>query len=294
MSTLDKFFDKALVTSESTVDDSPYSRRLLPCLRANSDFGIRNALSELLLHPHVRSFRTRAALGQSNQPHIFHVLETFSLNQQGEGIQNVIGIYLLHGPRLQQRAQTEDLVYIGQSLAMKADSQKGLGIRLRSTQRWQSIAKCQAALRQHANLPARSDVMWAHQRLASTEFGETRLVVLSVFSFPRADMGSAIFHYAYLLTLAETLDVLFLASYQPKSSITSDLCRNRNCLAMRSQIPHSAFEGLDRELLSRQEIRRYAPILSIHRSPDEIHTFIDVVQQNESAVYHHMTRNPGI
>ncbi|KAF4465687.1 Aminodeoxychorismate synthase [Fusarium albosuccineum] len=295
MSILDSLFNEALAATESTVDDSPLSRALRRWLKANSDIRTRNGLAELLLHPHMRSFRTRAALGQCDQRLIFDILETFPLSQQGEGIPNVIGIYLLYGPQLRYEVRGEDLVYVGQTIAMRSDpKKKRIGIRLRSTQHWQSITKCRAALERRAGIPARSDILWAHRRLASPEIGETRLAVLSVFPFPTAEMGSAIFHYAYLLTLAETIDAVFLASYQQKGAVTSNARGSQNSLPLRPRMPQAVFEGLNRELPSKQDIRRGLSILSIHWSPDEINTFIHIVQQNQSSVYHHMTCNPGV
>ncbi|KAK1770725.1 hypothetical protein QBC33DRAFT_529082 [Phialemonium atrogriseum] len=69
---------------------------MLRWLKANSSVRILNALSEFLLYLHVRSLRTRAALGQGRTERIFSILETFSLSQQGEGIPNVTGTAYTH------------------------------------------------------------------------------------------------------------------------------------------------------------------------------------------------------
>lgn len=190
ISILNGLFEEALATTESTVDDSPFSDRLLRWLKANSNIRVGNALSELLLHPHVRSFRTRAAFGQRKQHRIFDILETFPLNEQGEGIPNVVGIYLLYGPRIHHEAQIGDLIYVGQTLAMRSDPQrKGLGIGLRSTQHWKSISQHRASLRQRAELPARSHICGLIDGLRTPNLARRGLLYYLSFPFRTQKRG---------------------------------------------------------------------------------------------------------
>jgi hypothetical protein len=145
MSILDQIFEMALKTNEESVPDSPFAFPMLRWLQANSDMKTRNALLEFLLHPHVRSYRCRAALGQLNQRLIFDILESYPLTQCGKAVPNVVGTYLLHRVRTdeQDKSQDEsqDLVYIGQSAAVKPSDTGALGLYLRSQQHWYEISK---------------------------------------------------------------------------------------------------------------------------------------------------------
>ncbi|KAH7153114.1 hypothetical protein EDB81DRAFT_446698 [Dactylonectria macrodidyma] len=179
---LNKLFEEAISTPEDRVQNSPCTLLMLRWLKKNSSERNRNALCELLLHPHIRSFRTRAALGQHSQDSIFEVLETCRLTRTGKGIPNVFGIYLLHGPR-KQGSIGRDLMYVGQSRAQQGSVSNAFGIKKRSMSHLEAILKCKAA-RGRSGRTGRDQsttVQWAHRRLSHTDFEDTRQAVLSVF-----------------------------------------------------------------------------------------------------------------
>ena len=90
MAILDKLLEEAISTPKDRAQKSPFTSLMLRWLRKNSNVRIRNVLCELLLHPHIRSFRTRTALGQHSQDSIFEVLETCRLTRTGEGIPTLL------------------------------------------------------------------------------------------------------------------------------------------------------------------------------------------------------------
>ncbi|KAL7936601.1 hypothetical protein V8C35DRAFT_295931 [Trichoderma chlorosporum] len=94
---LNRLFDAARETTEVSVDNSPFSTHMLLWLRANSSQKSRNAILEFLLHPQVRSFRTRAALGRGRIKRFSSIIETYQISDDGEDIPSVIGIYALFG-----------------------------------------------------------------------------------------------------------------------------------------------------------------------------------------------------
>ena len=171
--------------------DSPFAFPMLRWLQANSDMKTRNALLELLLHPHARSYRCRAALGQRNQRLIFDILESYPLTQCGKAGPNVVGTYLLHvvSPDEQDESQdkSQDLVYIGQSAAVKPSDAGAPGLCLQSQKYWYEISKVRTGA------PSKSG-LHVYRRLSDTKVERVEFAVQSVFSFPEAKMGNALRH----------------------------------------------------------------------------------------------------
>lgn len=248
----------------------------------------RNALCELLLHPHTRSFRTRTALGQHSQDSIFEVLETCRLTRTGEGIPNVFGIYLLHGPR-KQGSIGRDLIYIGQSRAQQGSWFNRFGIKKRSISHLEAILKCKAAGRcseptggvETTGGDPSTTVQWAHRRFSHTDFEDTRLAVLSVFPYPQSSAFQVLAVYPYLFALAEAIDTILLNSYLPRSGSAEAF----ELWLRPPHIPQRLFEGVNRELPSRQQLHFYLPVISISWSPEEICAFVNMVRDNEAFVY---------
>jgi hypothetical protein len=111
-SLLDGLFNAAMTTPISSVGDSPFTQHMLRWLKVNSSIQMRNALIDFLLHPHIRPYRTRAALGQTKTQRIFSILEMFPLSSDGGRIPNVFGIYLICGHQANS-SMKENLVYVG-------------------------------------------------------------------------------------------------------------------------------------------------------------------------------------
>jgi hypothetical protein len=150
---------------------------------------MRHALLEFLLHPLVRSFRTRDAIGSGSTEYIISTIETFPLSQTGSGIPSVLGIYALLGQQTEDNS--EDLVYVGQGGSTKQHRDTGRGIRHRSTEHYRDTLKCRDkppvdATAQNDTADARKGVLWVHRRLASLQGGMIRVALLSVFPFPES------------------------------------------------------------------------------------------------------------
>lgn len=274
-------------TTEASIDNSPFSLQMFRWIRANLSQESRNAILEFLLHPHVRSLRTRAALGQGRTERISSILETWPISDDGEGIPSVIGIYALFG---WQPDDETDLAYVGQSAKVKAKN-GNRGIRSRSIVHFGRIMKCKLFLRpdettRSGRKTSDPDILWAHQRLASPTVASIELAVLSVFPFPCSAVGNGNIHYNYLLSLAEAIDVLFLKSLKLENN---DICREYRLATEQvirpSNLPQWRFEGLNRALPSKQRVRFGAPLLALYWSPDEIAVFLEVFEQHKSEIY---------
>lgn len=96
MSVLNLIFDASQETTAESMTESHFTYQTLRWFQANADPKIRNLTLEFLLHPHVRSFRCRAALGQPDEQRLLNMLELVPLTSCGSGIPSVIGTYLLH------------------------------------------------------------------------------------------------------------------------------------------------------------------------------------------------------
>ncbi|KAH7153115.1 hypothetical protein EDB81DRAFT_446652 [Dactylonectria macrodidyma] len=53
-------------------------------------------------------------------------------------------------------------------------------------------------------------------------------------------------------------------------------------------MPRGVFEGVNRELPSRQQLHFHIPVISISWSPEDVCAFVDMVRDNEAIVYQHM------
>jgi len=294
MSILDQIFEMALKTNEESVPDSPFAFPMLRWLQANSDMKTRNALLEFLLHPHVRSYRCRAALGQRNQQLIFDILESYPLTQCGKAVPNVVGTYLLHGVRTdeQDKSQDEsqDLVYIGQSAAVKPSDTGALGLRLRSQQHWYEISKVRTGA------PSKS-ALHVHRRLSNAEIERVEFVVLSVFPFPKAEMGNTLRHFVCLLTLVETVDIVLIGSLSmPEAGGSTLYTGSQHGVSLRpSWLPSRACEGLNRALPIKQHNKLLGTsVVSTCWSPQDVVSLISLVERHERDIYVHVGSNQGV
>ncbi|CAH0049270.1 unnamed protein product [Clonostachys solani] len=92
---LDNIYQALSYSSNENLDTSPFHESMFRWLCANSSAASQQAILDVLLHPHVRSYRTRAVLGRQDWRDLFHSLETFSLATQVPRIPSVIGTYAL-------------------------------------------------------------------------------------------------------------------------------------------------------------------------------------------------------
>ncbi|KAH7322914.1 hypothetical protein B0I35DRAFT_190270 [Stachybotrys elegans] len=290
LSLLDSLFDAAQSVLAGTARDEPFTKHMLRWLKVNSSERMRNALSEFFLHPLVRSFRTRAALGQGKTERIFDILESLPLSEGGDGIPNILGIYLVHGHHAD--STEDDLAYVGQCGSMKPDWNGALGARLRAKQHHNDILRCRNALPVEATTrdAARSAVkgtLWVHQRLANPDISAIGFSLLSVFPFPHSALGRENIHFRFLLSVAETLDVLLMTSLRSKDNLPiNEGYRLLSGRTLRpSHLPRWKLEGLNRVLPSNQPVTIGSPLWSMCWSPDKISTFMDLVREHKSEVH---------
>jgi hypothetical protein len=281
---VDQLFEMARNTDKEDISNSSLNHHMLHWLRANSEGNIRNALLELLLHPHVRSFRCRNALGQVSQASMLENLEMSPLTHCGSSAPNVLGTYLLHGMHKDDPEKREDLVYVGQSAAVTPTDTGAVGLRARLEQHLQDI------LRYRTLDASRKRALYVHQRLSSDQIDKVRFGVLSVFPFPNVGMGEFLRHFLSLMTLAETVDILLVGSLcdlEPGVSFRFIGSLPKTTLRLLS-LPRRTYEGLNRALPTKQPNQRLGTlIVNADWSPQDVECFMSLVEQHEQEVYIH-------
>ncbi|KAF5002520.1 hypothetical protein FDECE_10614 [Fusarium decemcellulare] len=273
MDIVKELFKKATSTVPSRAEDSPFSSSMLSWLQSNAE--TQNEISEFLLHPHVRSFRCRAALGQPNLRLALEQVPAFELSRCGNAVPNVVGTYALHGRRTDEDGARQDLLYIGQAADLEP-SDGALGIRLRSKQHWSTIEE-RAGVYQ----------MYAHQELARV--GGAKVAVLSAFPFPRATMGKVRNQYLYLLALAETVDIILLDCLdpeidpQPQISLAPLSLHPKACVALNTAWPTNRFPPPEYDM--------HIPDI-VKWSLDEVSALVTLIGDNEKTVFPSLREPP--
>lgn len=113
-----------------------------------------------------------------------------------------------------------------------------------------------------------------------------------MFPFPTPEMGeNTLRHHLPILTLVETVDVFLIDSLGTLKD--SDVAR---CIGPREglsslrpeRLPHRTYEGLNRAVPVNQTNKRLGGlIVSTSWSPQEVASFISVVEEHEHNVYVH-------
>jgi hypothetical protein len=101
-------------------------------------------------------------------------------------------------------------------------------------------------------------------------------------------LGIQNIHHRFLLSVAETLDVLFLKSLGSKEAPapTSQEYQLQSGLSLRPpQLPQWELRGLNRILPSKQPVKVGSALISMHWTPDEVHIFMDLVREHEHELY---------
>ncbi|KAF5259533.1 hypothetical protein FOXYS1_9836 [Fusarium oxysporum] len=203
---VDRVFDTVLKYTTRPKAQSPFSPEMSRWLKDISDLNTRASLYEFLLHPAVRSYRCRAAIGREpvsrkQESRLFNHLEFFPVTECGSAVPNVNGTYLLHGVRASDKDPSLDQIYVGQAAAVKLNSTGAVGVRKRAMQHHDHIS------------PGGEKFLHFHQRLSEPDIERVDVTVLSMFPYPTPDMGEEVLrHYTALLTLVETIGVLLIDS----------------------------------------------------------------------------------
>ncbi|VTO93269.1 unnamed protein product [Fusarium graminearum] len=286
ISMLEDIFKQAGDTSQDNTPFSLFSPTMLVWLKANSDERTRNALISLLLHPHVRSLRCRAAMGHRNTNTLLNILEFHELRSCGEEIPNVIGTYFIHGEltEINSAGETDHIGYSGQALSIKPDKRKSVGIRQRARSHWKEMMKFKLDPNKY------KDALHMYHRLEGVD--KVELAVLSVFPFPQTAMGNASRHLYYIASLAETIDILLLDCVNLVGKPFGHHSALPHGMSLRPKdVPLRSFEGLNRALPIKQ--MGFGPHLSsVTWSPKEICRMIEIINQHEDQVYLHFVGKP--
>jgi hypothetical protein len=264
-------------------------------MSANSQKNSRQAILQILLHPHIRSFRVRAALGKRNWQSLFSDLESESLDKEAP---NVVATYLLQGRRRPDSSVLQaDMGYCGKAGALTFRTpSEGCGVRRRMCQHRdeiRSVRKKRARKKLNPSIvPEEEETalgkrrnLWVHLRLAHEDIDSLSYCLLSVFPF-LGGHDRILVQFRCLLTLAEAIDIIYLGTLV---DIHSPQVSKRwggefgLCIRPRS-MPHAGFEGLNRALPTRQEMQLRG-LGRTNWSPDEIIAVMDVFRHHESKAY---------
>lgn len=286
MDIIDAVFNAALKYRDTTFEQAPFCWHMLQWCKANDH--LRPRLVELLLHPLVRGYRCRNAVGQ--QPTAHHdtlaKMEYFPLSERPKAVPNVLGIYLLHGIRTQSQDPVKDPRYVGQAASMSINASGAVGIRLRGEQHCTSVKSCKCGLKTVKR------ALHVHKRLSKTDITGIEITVLSLFPYPVPQLGEeALRHFLSILTLAETIDMILVDTMSQLEGHEYSLRvgSKEGFAALRpAGVPRRFHEGLNRAFpLTQGNNRMKGLSYCASWSPSEVAVFIQAVKEHEHNVYVH-------
>lgn len=293
---LHKLFEEAAKFTQKDHSKGPFTGPLWGWMYANRHEDSQTAFLRILLHPHIRSYRVRAALGGQSYESLFDDLQLRSLDTRAP---NVMGTYFLAGRR---RSDSEflkaDIAYVGQACALNTKISSGRGIRSRIIQHAEKIEqeKSETTRKKRAakiilaqdqqgpeNQPGtkKSVRLWASQRLAHNDIENVSYQLLSLFPVPRKHLRS-LDQMRFLLTLAEAIDIVFLGTLSPQYSVRfGGECGVR---IRPADMPKPPYEGLNRALPTSQVVKFYS-LERTNWKPSEVDIFMQVFKDYPSEVY---------
>ncbi|KAI9147671.1 Aminodeoxychorismate synthase [Paramyrothecium foliicola] len=285
-SILDNIFKALSCFSDDNLNSSPFHESGFRWLCANANTGSQQAILDVLLHPHVRSFRNRAVLGSGDWSDAFCALETFSLTDQASQVPAIIGTYALYGRRRAQSALSHDMVYIGQAGSLSGLTD--IGMRRRAHEHQGHILR-RKQLQHQARQSAKRNPndFWVYRRITHDDIAEVSLAILTVLPYPRYFVHNASFHVPFLLTLAEAIDTIYLRTVSPSNSHSPQAWGGLYAHQLRPcSMPHSPFEGLNRAFPLKQPITQFGSIKTRRFwTPAEVLAFIDTIADNQDQIY---------
>ncbi|KAF2192814.1 hypothetical protein K469DRAFT_694852 [Zopfia rhizophila CBS 207.26] len=99
-----RIFDMAFQYTHKSLEKSPSTMPFWKWLEANQDKDSRDKILGILLHPHTRSFKVRAAIGKRDWKNLSTELQMKPLDRE---VPNVLGTYHLEGERRYDAATLE-------------------------------------------------------------------------------------------------------------------------------------------------------------------------------------------
>jgi hypothetical protein len=97
-------------------------------LRANNTPRGREAILQILLHPHVRSYQIRSELGKRDWASLLPAVASTPIDELA---QNVLATYILFGRRKHDPSELyADIVYCGRAASIPAGTKQGMRKRM--------------------------------------------------------------------------------------------------------------------------------------------------------------------
>lgn len=298
---LDAIFDEAsrVPLEDVAAHKTPFTVQSWRWLNANSSIETRKAILNMLLDPRVRSFRVRAALGRQDWTNLASELHFYDL--VSEDIPAVAATYLILGCRhLNSSVQLEsDMAYVGQSTNTTASRP---GAAARASQHGKFIASCSKKKQAATGMPEDGtavqsepqNIQWAHRRLAHSDVQHRLFGLLSVFPFLNGlysrgmDLATLI-HFHCLVTLAETIDCIFLGTLgRGLDNTFLSIGVNFGNQIRPHSMPDPVFEPLNRALPIAQTLRNSGRLQhKVHASwsPQDVVVLTQIFTDHRSQIY---------
>jgi hypothetical protein len=257
-------------------------------LQANQDKDSRDYILGILLHPHTRSFKVRAAIGKRDWKNLSAELQMKPLDRE---VPDVLGTYHLEGERRCGAATLEkNERYCGRGIRYNSGHdlwQESYGVRARlltylliieakKREQTETTSKVPTQEQDKAELPNTLNV---YERLTHEDIERVRYSLLSVFPQVLETRQEKI-HFHCLLNLAESVDIVLLDTM---SDAAPPQYGGQFALHIRpTDMPKGDFEGLNRALPTRQDLK-----ISIRQNwePEEVLTFIEVFANHQAEIY---------
>lgn len=229
----------------------------------------------------MRSFRNQDAFGRLDWGRLYKNLDCKPLKDISQ-IPNVVGVYHIYG-RFRRAVERGDLAYVGQAAKQSGFAEDGWGISARAQTHLDKI-------KQHTQIREKGGNeggTWMYEELSGEDVEEVLLIVSSILPFSSSDTDEASTHLPFLLSLIETIDIVFLDTLRPRSTATA---RRWGAAAASELRPlgmtTSQFCGLNQALPTKQNHRRFGiKLASTVWTPAECLKFIKTVNDNADQIY---------
>lgn len=171
------------------------------------------------------------------------------------------------------------MIYTGQ--AGRVSGITDIGIRRRARDHWSCILR-------RKKLPKRDpNDLWVYRRISHVDIEEVSLATLTVLPYPKYFTHDASFHIPFLLTLAETIDIIYLRSVAPGNAASAHPWSGEYAFKLRPcSMPRSPFEGLNRALPLKQPMVPFGSVTSRRFwPPTDVAAFVDVFAKHQHQIY---------
>jgi hypothetical protein len=271
---------------------------------ANTSDDARRRITKMLMDPRVRSFRIRAALGRRDFTDIYTELPFEPLDGPAP---NIAGVYLLNGRvASRERQDKADLGYVGQAAGLRPRHGKA-GIAKRLIEHLRIITSL-ITQRLSGKSSSHDSIEWSRNRRTRDTADKAKLAmtpmhcffsadnikekfycILSIFPLAPVD-DDLHFHIKCLITLAETIDMIYLGTIAALQSSTRNL-DTEFCQSLRPDtMPAPPLKGTNRTLsiaqFSQSPLHKTFAQSHIFKWTDEqLETFRDIFRFQREDLY---------